>query len=142
MRTSLRILLSLLVLTAASAYAADEFVVVSNPTGSVGLLDRAAVSNMFLKKVAHWPSGQAVVPVDQPESSAVRVEFSKAVHNKPAGAIKAYWNQRVFAGVDVQPLELSSDEAVIEQLRKTPGSIGYVSRAANVSGLRVIQIRQ
>jgi ABC-type phosphate transport system substrate-binding protein len=76
--------------------------------------------------------------VDQTDRSSVREEFSRVVHGKSAAAVKSTWNQQIFSGRDVPPVEKSSDGDVVAFVRATPGAVGYVSDGANTEGLHVI----
>lgn len=106
---------------------AEPFYIVANGANPVAALAREQVSKMFLKKVLKWEDGQAVVPVDREQSSAVRAAFSKAVHGKPVSAVASYWQQQIFSGRDVPPPEKTSDAAVLAFVRANPGAIGYLS---------------
>ena len=55
-------------------------------------------------------------------------------------AVKSYWNQQIFSGRDVPPVEKKSDAEVLTFVRSTPGAIGYVSDAAAVDGVRVVTV--
>ena len=122
-----------------TAQAASYKVIVNNSV-SVSSLSKKAASDLFLKKTTKWESGAAVMPVDQLDSSNTREGFSKAVHGKTAAAVKSYWNQQIFSGRDVPPVEKKSDAEVLSFVRSTPGAIGYVSDAASAEGVRVVSI--
>lgn len=132
-------LLAATVLITGTAQAASYKVVVNNSV-SVNSLSKKAASDLFLKKTTKWENGSAVAPVDQLESSNAREGFSKAVHGKTAAAVKSYWNQQIFSGRDVPPVEKKSDAEVLSFVRSNPGAIGYVSEAASVEGVRVVSI--
>lgn len=102
------------------------FVLVVNAENDSPALPRATVALMFLHRAA-WPSGVAAVPVDQVERSPTRVEFTKTVHGKSVTAVKAYWQQRIFSGQDVPPLEKSSDADVLAFVQANRAAIGYVA---------------
>jgi hypothetical protein len=70
----------------------------------------------------------------------VRVSFTSAFHGKSVSAVVNYWQQQIFAGRDVPPVEKSSDAEVLATLRSTPGAIGYVSEEASIDGLNVIVV--
>jgi hypothetical protein len=57
------------------------------------------------------------------------------------GAVRSYWQQRIFSGRDVPPPELDSDEAVVAFVARSPGGIGYVSAATKLSGVRELALR-
>lgn len=126
-------------LIAGAAQAASYKVIVNNSVPANSLSKKAA-SDLFLKKTTKWENGSAVLPVDQVDSSSAREGFSKAVHGKPTAAVKSYWNQQIFSGRDVPPVEKKSDAEVLAFVRSTPGAIGYVSDTAPVDGVRVVTV--
>jgi ABC-type phosphate transport system substrate-binding protein len=142
MKLSQHIAIALLagtVLITGTAQAASYKLIVNNSV-SVNSLSKKAVSDLFLKKSTKWESGAAVTPVDQLDSSNTREGFSKAVHGKTAAAVKSYWNQQIFSGRDVPPVEKKSDAEVLAFVRSTTGAIGYVSEAASAEGVRVVTV--
>jgi ABC-type phosphate transport system substrate-binding protein len=129
-----------LLFAAVSASAADGFKVVVNEARGMSSLPRAQVSAMLLKKVSEWSDGTPVAPVDQAAASAVRQKFSSRVHGKEAAAVKSYWQQQIFAGRGVPPVEMASDDQVLAYVRSHPGAIGYVSDAAATDGVKVLTV--
>ena len=140
-RFSKRIAIALLAmaLITGTVQAASYKVIVHNSV-PVSSLSRKAASDLFLKKTTKWENGTPVMPVDQVDTSSAREGFSKAVHGKPAAAVKSYWNQQIFSGRDVPPVEKKSDAEVLAFVRSTAGAIGYVSEAAPVDGVRVVTV--
>jgi ABC-type phosphate transport system substrate-binding protein len=120
---------------------AAGFRLVANPSVKESTLTKSTASTIFLKKSVKWEDGSAIIVLDQWDRSPVRAAFSTAVHGRSAAAVKSYWNQQVFSGRDVPPVEKTSDDEVIAFVRKTPGAIGYVSAEADVKGLKSIEIR-
>jgi ABC-type phosphate transport system substrate-binding protein len=104
-------------------------------------LSKKAVSDIFLKRTTKWDGGSAVVPVDQADTTSVRADFSREVHGKSTAAIKSFWNQQIFSGRDVPPVEKKSDADVVSFVRSTSGAVGYVSAGAAVEGVRVVDVR-
>lgn len=126
-------------LLALPAAAADAFKVVANGSVPVRALSRRALSDLFMKKSTTWEGGAAVVPVDN-ATAAVREEFSRSVHGKPSAAVKSYWNQQIFSGRSLPPLEKASDADVLAYVKATAGAVGYVSSTADTSAVKVITI--
>lgn len=136
-----RILSVMVLAMAISAFAsAADFKVIVNNSVPVTSLTKKATSDLFLKKTTKWAGGEPVLPVDQLESAAVRLEFSKSVHSKAVAAIKSYWNQQIFSGREVPPVEKRSDAEVLSFVRSTPGAIGYVAETAVTGGVRVVTV--
>ena len=139
-RFVMTVLLTALVTTA--AVAAEGYVVVVNPANHVSTIPRHVLASMFMKKVPAWENGTALVPVDRPASSAIRETFSNDVHHKAASAIRSYWQQQIFSGRDVPPLEKASDEDVIAFVKNTPGAISYVAPGTPTEGLRIVKVTE
>ncbi len=134
------ILVCAAVALATPAAAEESFKVVVNASNGVSSLTRQQVSQLFLKKTTRWPSGQTVQVVE-PSNERVRLSFCKEVHGKSLAAVRAYWNQLIFAGREVPPIEKSDDDAVVSFVRSTPGGIGFVSVEAGTQGVKVVPVR-
>lgn len=133
-------LVTMALLVAAPAAAEEGFKVIVNSSNGVSTLTRTQLSRFFLKKTTAWGNGQAVQPV-QPADERIRSAFSRDVHGKSLGALTSYWNQVVFSGRDVPPLEKRSEEAVVEYVRTNAGAIGFVSPEAATAGVKVVAVR-
>jgi ABC-type phosphate transport system substrate-binding protein len=118
------------------------FVVIVNPDNPTRSIARDALSDIMLKKVTKWSDGQTVQPVDRDVGSFVRGRFSAIVHRKSVGAIKSYWQQQIFTGRAVPPVELRSDAEVVAYVQRTYGAVGYVASSANLGGTKVLTIRE
>ena len=120
---------------------AGSFKVIVNGAVRVDALSKKEVSDLFMKRTPKWSNGTPVMAVDQSDRSAVRDEFSKTIHGKPTAAVKSYWQQQIFSGRDVPPVEKASDSEVVALVRSNPGAIGYVDAAADTSGVKVLTIQ-
>lgn len=139
MRTALA-LLAALALCAALPAAGEDFKVVVNRDNPVGELTARELSRLFLKKTLRWPEGRPVLPVE-PATPALQGKFAQAIHAKTLNAVKSYWNQVIFSGRDVPPLEKAGDAEVLAVVRADPGAVGYVSAGADTSGVKVVLVR-
>jgi ABC-type phosphate transport system substrate-binding protein len=129
-------------LFAGPAGAQDGFRVIVNPTNPVAALSEPQLSRLFLKKTLAWPSGLAVVAVDQERTSDVRRAFSQKIHDKDSDAVVSHWQTMVFSGRDTPPPIKATDAAVVEFVRANPGAIGYVSEAAELGGVKLVAVRK
>jgi ABC-type phosphate transport system substrate-binding protein len=120
---------------------AGSFKVIVNNVVHVESLSKKEVSDLFMKRTPKWGSGTPVMPVDQSDRAAVRGEFSKTIHGKATAAVKSYWQQQIFSGRDVPPVEKASDSEVVALVRSNPGAIGYVDAAADTTGVKVLTIQ-
>jgi ABC-type phosphate transport system substrate-binding protein len=120
---------------------AVEFRLIVHPSNAASSLERAFVADLFLKKVTRWPGGEVAKPADLRPSSAARKRFSETVLKRSVGAVRSYWQQRIFSGRDVPPPELESDDAIVAYVARQPGAIGYVSGNAKLAGVRELGLR-
>jgi ABC-type phosphate transport system substrate-binding protein len=125
---------------AGAAEEAQQFQVIVNPTNPVETLASNVVAQIFLKKKSAWENGTKVLPVDQTFSAMVRESFSRGVLGKSTSAVKAFWQEQIFAGRGVPPPQQASDNLIVAYVRDNPGAIGYVSVDTNVSKVKVIAL--
>lgn len=113
--------------------------IVVHPETEIGSITRAELSKIFLKRLRTWKSGERAVPVDQLLGSPIRQVFSEHVHHRSVINVEVFWKRMIFSGRDVPPLELASDEEVLEYVRETPGAVGYLS-SGDLDGVGRIEL--
>ena len=123
-----------------SALAAGYKVIVNTANGKSSLAKKE-LSQLFMKKTAKWSDGAPVMAVDQTEKSSVRERFTQEVHGKSIAAVKSYWQQQIFSGREVPPVEKSSDAQVIAFVKQNAGAIGYVAENADTAGVKVVTVQ-
>ena len=131
----------MLVLAPVSTSAASSFKVIVNNAVHVDALSKKEVADLFMKRTPKWSNGTPVTAVDQSDRAPVREEFSRAVHGKPTAAVKSYWQQQIFSGREVPPVEKSSDADVVTLVRANAGAIGYVDAGTDTSGVKVVNVQ-
>lgn len=131
--------IGLLILVPAVSGAA-EYQVVVNSANPTDILTREQLSKMFLKKILKWDTGTPIIPVDQVPISPVRAAFTRLVHNKPVSAIASYWQQQIFSGKEVPPVEKAGDAAVLAFVKANPGAIGYITEGVDATGVKIMII--
>jgi TonB family protein len=124
---------------AAGAAAQDGFRVVVNAQNPVASLSKTQVSKLFLEK-ATWEDGGAVSPVDLLPTSTIREGFSRDVLGVPVPTAIDRSREAAKAVGANPPPSMASDREVLAYVRLKPGAIGYVSLAADVSGVKVVAV--
>jgi ABC-type phosphate transport system substrate-binding protein len=119
---------------------AQSFKMIVNQSNKLTALTANEVSDFFLMKKNKWSDNTKVIPVDLGSHSDVRESFSKRVHKKSIGQVRAYWQQSVFSGKATPPREMKSDQDVIDFVKSNIGAIGYISASTSTEGVRVISI--
>lgn len=114
----------------------SDLVVVANPKSGAERLSREQVVNIFLGRFRQFPSGLTAEPLDLPE--AERARFYRKLVGKELAEINAYWARLIFSGRTLPPEPLKSEAAVVYRVASSPGAIGYVSRAAVDTRVRIV----
>jgi ABC-type phosphate transport system substrate-binding protein len=130
-----------LVLSAPASGQTSEFVVVVNEANPTTELPREELARIFLKRQVRWSHGTPVTAMDQPEGADVRKAFSVAVHDRSATAIRAFWQQQIFSGRDIPPVEKPGDADVMRAVADNVGAIGYVLSGTRLApGIRAVTV--
>jgi ABC-type phosphate transport system substrate-binding protein len=130
-----------LVLSAPASGQTSEFVVVVNEANPTTELPREELARIFLKRQVRWSHGTPVTAMDQPEGADVRKAFSVAVHDRSATAIRAFWQQQIFSGRDIPPVEKRGDAEVMRAVADNAGAIGYVRAGTRLAaGVRAVTV--
>ena len=121
--------------------ATPEFRIVVHASNAARSVERSFLADALLKKVTRWEHGETIRPADLLPATAARRAFSERVLKRSVGAVRSYWQQKIFSGRDVPPPELASDDEVLVFVAKNPGAVGYVSGAAKLKGVKELQIK-
>lgn len=117
------------------------FHVIVNPDNATSAIERKFLAEAFLKKVTRWPDDELIRPVDLESSAAARRAFSDDVLKRSVAAVKSYWQQMVFSGGGVPPLELDNEGDVVKFVLRNRGAVGYVSGGVNLQGAKIVTVR-
>ena len=119
----------------------SKFKLVVHRSNELHSLPLAQVSDYFMKKKTTWPNGSGVKPVDLSVDSKVRQAFSNIVLDKPASAVRMFWQRQVFSGSIAPPPEVASELVLLAYVGENPGAIGYVSGDTVLGpGVKVVDV--
>jgi ABC-type phosphate transport system substrate-binding protein len=121
----------------AGACAHAEAVVVVSSRSAVGSLSSNQVAQIFLGKSVSFPNGEAAVALDVSEAG-LKSEFYRKVTGKDASQLKSYWAQLIFTGQARPPRSVSDSAEARRIIASNPGMIGYISRDAVDSSVKVV----
>ncbi|MBZ5577155.1 MAG: hypothetical protein LAP40_11405 [Acidobacteriia bacterium] len=124
----------------AGAAPATGIQVIANPSVTATAISCEEIKGVFLETRTALSDGSHVEPVLL-QSGVVHRAFVKEFLGKGDAALETYYRSLVFAGRGLIPKTLESDAAVVQYVAKTKGTVGYVSAAASVAGVKVLDIR-
>jgi ABC-type phosphate transport system substrate-binding protein len=119
---------------------APPFRVIVHPNNPINSASEDLLTDIFLKRRKEWQDGEAARPVDQKRDSETRKKFSSSVLHRSVAAVKSYWQQLIFAGRELPPPELESDEAVVQYVVNNRGAVGYVSGSCALGRAKAINV--
>jgi len=141
MKRFMTAIMAILIISTPSVRGAAGYKVIVHPANPTTSLAKKDISALFLKKKTKWDDGTPATAVDQAEKSAARASFTTAIHGKSVAAVKSYWQQQIFSGRDVPPVEKASDAEVMAFVRNNREAIGYVSEETPVNGVKVVNVQ-
>lgn len=141
-RAALLVSAALLLPATMRTQSASSFQIIVHKANPVTTLSRAEIARLFLKKTTSWKAGGLVQPVDLRENSDVRRSFSTRVLDKDVSAVKGYWQERIFTGRGVPPIEKGSEAEVVEFVASNEHAIGYVSPSTSLGpNVKVLRLQ-
>jgi len=141
-RLHLAWLLTLFVVCSANVSDAgdDAFKVIVSPKNPASSIDRDFLRDAYLKRIAEWPDGKAIRPIDLSSRFPARDRFTQDILKKTPGQLKNYWNQQIFSGKGTPPPEASSTSDIIDYVLANPGAVGYLPAGTDPGGAKVVRV--
>jgi len=111
----------------------------ANPATSVSKLD---LIDYYKKRRRVWPDGSAVRFIERNIGSAERRTFISGILKQSENDVDLFWLQQKLLTGDSAPIQVSSDDLVIEMVRSFQGAIGYISSDLKPigTGVKTIEI--
>ena len=135
------ILLCLPVLAIADQQGADSLVIIVSPQQTPLSVSTNALRAIFGMRLRNWPNQTPAHVFVLRDDNPVHSVFSKQILNIYPHQLRLAWDRLVFSGTGQAPTEVNSEEAMREQVAKTPGAIGYLPRSMVDDSVRVLQLQ-
>ncbi|WP_215398390.1 hypothetical protein [Rheinheimera oceanensis] len=107
--------------------AAASTVVVNNSV-ALDKLTSAQLRSIFTMRQIQWPDGSPIYVVVLPDNSAEHQRFSREQLRLFPYQLTNIWDRQSFSGTASRPWQAKDQAHMMELLRTTPGSIGYVEQ--------------
>jgi ABC-type phosphate transport system substrate-binding protein len=136
-----RILLPILLYCLSTFAFATEMEIIANPKGASEYLDASTLRGIFGMRVSRWPDGTPIRVFVLPDDNPVHAEFAKRILNTYPHQLRRNWDRLVFSGTGNAPIQVKSEREMLDRIRSTPGSIGYVESGKESANVHVIKVR-
>lgn len=137
--TKLRIVFAAAVFLFVATSAKAQVLVIANPNVSATSVSKADLGRVFTGATARLSGGSHVAPVFLKAGPTHNQFLSTYVEKSPI-AVLVVWRGLVLSGQGSMPKTLDSEEAMVEYVARTPGSIGYIGKGTPHSGVKVLTV--
>ena len=118
-----------------------EIELITNPSNPIERIDIKEVRALFSMRVRTWENQKPVHVFVLEENNPVHQQFCKDILKIFPHQLQAGWDRLVFSGTGEAPKVVASEAQMIEAIRSTPGSIGYISKQESThENVKVIHV--
>ena len=108
----------------------------SVPRGEYSTEDLRAIFSMQKR---FWPGQRQIKVFILPDRNKTHKEFVKNNLNMFPHQLRRVWDRITYSGTGIAPVELSTEQEMIEKIATTPDSIGYLTGKSANENIRVIE---
>lgn len=124
-------------LLAHTAKAEGLLIIANRSVSTTAPFTLSQIAAIYLLRMAAWPDGSHIVPVNREATSALREKFTAAVLQQDDTALAAYWNEMHFMGKEPPTIQ-ESERAMLAFVQNVPGAIGYISTSTTPVNVKVL----
>lgn len=101
----------------------------------------STVRSLYGMRQLSWSDGTPAHVFVLAEQNALHTEFCKEILAIYPYQLQQTWARLVYSGTGQAPIEVASEQEMIERVSSTPGAIGYVNKVINNDRIHKIAIR-
>ncbi len=121
-----------------TASAAGIIVNKSVPSVELTLDDTRAI---FAMRKRFWPNGKQIIVFALTDSSPVHKDFVKKNLIMFPHQLRRVWDRMIYAGTGEAPIQLDSEQDMIDKIANTPDSIGYIKNRPKNEKIRLFEYK-
>ncbi len=126
-----------LTLTATTAFAQADLVVVTNASNNISSIPLSQLNRIFLGQSSVYPDGSTAIPLDI--NGETRNQFYREVLKKTPEQVEKYWARMIFTGKAQPPREIKLSD-VKSLVAETPGAISYMDSSRVDASLKILKV--
>lgn len=97
---------------------------------------------LFTMRKTRWTEGLPVKVYVLADDNPVHVEFVKQSLQLYPRQLRRVWNRRTYSGSGQPPVEVSSLEEMLSQVRRQPGAVGYLPADMLGDEIKVLEVER
>jgi hypothetical protein len=98
---------------------------------------RADTRAIFAMRLRIWPNGKPIRVFTLADDDQVHKDFVKNNLNMFPHQFRRAWDRMIYSGTGIVPIQLDSEQEMIEKVMNTPNAIGYVSKQPDNAKIRL-----
>ena len=114
-----------------------QVVIIANKSVSAGSINKSKLADIYTLSIKNWDNGDKIVVFDLKNDGDVKDKFYGYL-GKSNSDFKKIWMKAQLTGEGFAPEALGSDGEVLKRVSSTQGAIGYVSKGAANSSVKVL----
>ncbi len=114
--------------------------IIVNPDVGVVAIDRNRARLIFSMRVNQWGDKQPVTVFVLPDDASLHQVFAKSALGLYPYQLRRTWDRLVFSGTGQAPVQVASEQEMIERVRQTAGAIGYISDQPDATGVKTVRV--
>ncbi len=116
--------------------------VIVHPSVSESNVTTSQLRRIYTMRQTQWSDGHPIVVFVLPKQHSLHQRFSKERLQIFPYQLELIWNKLTYSGLGVAPIIVSTPEALIDVVVKTPGAIGYTEKIVDKGVVNVINIEK
>ncbi len=115
--------------------------IIANRSVGVNTLSLAAARAIFGMRQAKWPDDARIQVFVLADSHPTHVAVCKERLNLFPYQLRQSWDRLVYSGMAQAPIEVASEEELVNKVATTSGAIGYVRKVKPNDSIKIIAIQ-
>ena len=110
--------------------------VVVNKSVSTSGYSKADIRAIFTMQKRRWSNNKQIKVYTLPDNNPLHKDFVKNNLNMLTYHVRKVWDRMTFSGTGTAPVELESEQDMIDKIATTPDSIGYINSRPDNENIR------
>ena len=114
--------------------------IISNLTADTTSLSVAQLRRIYSMRQVHWQNGIPIVVYVLASKNPLHQHFCREQLRLFPYQLDRIWHKLTFSGYGVAPIEVDTQQALIDAVKTTKGAIGYVENISEVKNVNIIKV--
>jgi hypothetical protein len=99
----------------------------------------AEVRAVFMMRQQFWPNGERIKVFTLSDDASLHKDFVKNNLNMFPHQLRRIWDRMLYSGTGAIPVQLDSEQEMIDKIANTPYAIGYLNSRTDNEKIRLFE---